>query len=80
MSPRARTWGLLINFLNNVISLRKKYPERGNARAAFVADSDLSYGVSRMYEVLSSFELPQNILAFREFSDAEKWILEEKYY
>ena len=67
-----------LNFLESVFSIRKKYPERGNARAAFVADSDLSYGVSRMYEVLSSFELPQQIQAFREFSRAEEWVLAEK--
>lgn len=66
------------NFMEKVFSIRKKYPERGSARAAFVADSDFSFGVSRMYETLSSFELPQYILVFREFSKAEEWILSEE--
>ena len=67
-----------LNFIEKIFYVRKKYPERSNAKAAFVADSDLSYGVSRMYEVLSSFEFPQQIQPFREFSKAEEWILTEK--
>lgn len=66
------------NFIDRIFSVRKKYPERGNASAAFIADSDLSFGVARMYEVLSSFELPQNIKTFRDYRTAEEWILKEK--
>lgn len=62
-------------FMEEVFSIRKKYPERSSARAAFVAASDLSFGVSRMYETLSAFELPQHISVFRELSEAEAWIL-----
>lgn len=65
-------------FLKKIIALRKKYPQRGTARAAFVVDSDLGYGVSRMYETLSAFELPQHIRAFRDYAEAQTWLLTEK--
>ena len=66
------------NYMEKVFTVRKNYPERGNARAAFVADNDLSFGVTRMYETLSSFELPQHISVFRDFLEAEEWILSEE--
>ncbi len=64
-------------YMENIFEIRKNYPARGNARAAFVAEGDLAFGVTRMYEALSSFELPQNIRIFREYSMAERWLLAE---
>ncbi len=62
---------------HRVISIREKYPERSKARVALFASSDASFGMSRMYETLSS-EMPQLIQVFRELSDAEKWLKDEK--
>jgi len=56
------------------IRIRKNLPERGNAKLAFVAGCDLSYGMMRMYETLSS-ELEQVIMVFRDYDAAEQWLL-----
>jgi len=63
-------------FMRKIFDIRKKYQKRGSAKAAFVVESDLGFGVSRRYETLSSFELPQHINVFREFSKAQEWLLE----
>ena len=65
------------SFMEGVFNIRKKYPERGSAKAAFIATDDFSYGMSRMYETLSSFVLPQYIQIFRDNSEAEEWIVYE---
>ncbi len=62
------------DFEMRLIELRKKYPERGNARMALVVSTDLGFGMSRMYQNLSA-NLPQNIMVFRDYADAEKWLL-----
>ena len=64
--------------LLKIIQLAKQYPEFANYSMALIASTDLSYGVSRMYELLSEGELPRNIMVFREYSEGEKWILQER--
>ena len=59
------------------VTIRKKYPERGNARIAYVADKDLSFGMARKFEMLSDI-LPQRMEVFRDFSKAEEWLLTEE--
>jgi hypothetical protein len=56
-----------------MIEMRKRYPERGNTKLAIVVPSDFSFGMSRMYEMLSD-HLPQTIMVFREYSEAERWL------
>lgn len=63
------------DFARKLISIRKKYPERFAAKVAFVADRDLSFGLLRTYEALSSLELPQSMMVFRSLSQAEEWML-----
>ena len=64
-------------YVEKYISIRKKYPERGNARIAVVADKDLSFGMARKFEMLSDI-LPQRMEVFRDFSKAEEWLLTEE--
>ena len=56
-----------------MIEMRKRYPERGNAKLAIVVHSDFSFGMSRMYEMLSD-RLPQSIMVFRDYAKAEQWL------
>ena len=72
---RADLSSLDADFARQLIDVRKKYPERFKAKVAFVADSDLSFGLLRLYESLSSIALPQNTIVFRTLSKAEEWIL-----
>jgi len=58
-----------------LIEIRKQYPERGEARIAFVTGDDpLAYGMTRMYEMLSG-SLPQQMRVFKDFAEAEAWLL-----
>lgn len=42
---------------------------------AIVADKDLTYGLSRMYEMMSD-DVPTIIHIFRDIDDAKKWLKE----
>ena len=62
------------HFLKSLVALREnQYKEREGAKLALVANSDLKYGLSRMYEMLSS-DLPQSMHVFRTINDAKDWL------
>lgn len=66
------------NFLSNLVSLREKqFQEREGAKLALVANSDLIYGLSRMYEMLSN-GLPQSMHVFRTIDEAMVWLLSDR--
>ena len=60
-------------FGERLLAIREKYPERGNAKVAFVAEQDLAFGLSRMYEMMSS-GMPQHIMVFRDMQSAGQWL------
>jgi hypothetical protein len=67
--------------INRFLNIRKRYPKRGTARVAFIVKGDFAFGMMRMYDILSSLEgpkLPQNLMVFRDYSEGEKWLLEEQ--
>jgi len=66
--------GISYDLEKSAIYIREQYPKRAGARLSFVAESDLAYGMLRMYETLSD-DLPQEIKVFRKFSEAEEWLL-----
>lgn len=47
---------------------------KGKSRAALLVNSDLDYGLSRMYEMLSNGKTKSKIRAFRNLDDAMKWL------
>ena len=49
--------------------------ERGNARVAAVSSEDLSFGITRMYEVVGEVAHLQ-FKAFRDFDQAVAWVLD----
>ena len=61
-------------FALQLISLRKKNPQRGSSKMVIIAEGDYSFGMSRMYRMLSS-DLPQKIMVFRDFEEGEKWLM-----
>ncbi len=64
-------------FGEQLVALRKRNTKRGNARIAIIAETDLSFGMSRMYEMLSD-GLPQQIMVFRDYSRGEAWLLDKR--
>ena len=65
-----------ISIAEKLIGIRKRYPERGSTKLALVASSDLAFGLSRMYEALST-DLPQSIRVFKDRAIAEQWLQEK---
>lgn len=61
------------DFFKNLIALREKRTEREGAKLALVANSDLKFGLSRMYEMLSD-DLPQSMHVFRTIDEARNWL------
>ncbi|MDH5633524.1 MAG: STAS/SEC14 domain-containing protein [Gammaproteobacteria bacterium] len=62
-----------MKLLNHIIALRKRSPERGNARLALVLDKEMAKGLARLYEKLS-VGLPQQIQTFTTRDEAESWL------
>lgn len=46
----------------------------GDGRLAIVADRDLIYGMSRMYEALAEGKISMKIRVFRDLREAEEWL------
>ena len=51
-------------------------PER-ESRSAIVTSTDLQFGLARMYEALT-YELPVNVMVFREMDAARHWLAEAR--
>ncbi|BHH81919.1 hypothetical protein [Desulforhopalus sp. 52FAK] len=68
------------NFVKGVIAIRKDIDiSRGNVKIAYVVSSDLSFGMTRMYQIFSEIEgLAQSIQIFRNLDDAKKWLLQDR--
>lgn len=64
--------------LKRIIAIRSRYQDRSDMKAAFITSDELSYGVSRMYEVLSGFEIKRNIRIFMSYAEGERWLLENR--
>lgn len=61
-------------FAEKIINMRKNTPSRTQTKIAIFAGSDLAFGMSRMYKTLSD-GMPQHIMVFRSYAEAEKWLL-----
>jgi hypothetical protein len=61
--------------LRKLVALDAKYTEQHGLlmRSAIVAPSDLAFGMSRMYQILSDGDL-HSVGVFRSLSDAEEWL------
>ena len=62
------------SFEERLVSIRKRYPERGSARNAVIVADDLGFGMARMYAALGSFS--DNVRAFRSYKAGEDWLLQ----
>lgn len=63
------------NEMKRIASVAKKHSV--HEKTAFVASSDLMFGLLRMYETHSRIEnVPLSMQVFRERSDAIKWLRE----
>lgn len=64
-------------FLNNLVGLRQQqFKIRQDAKLALVANSNLNFGLSRMYEMMSG-ELQQATHVFKNIDAALAWLKEK---
>jgi hypothetical protein len=61
--------------LRQLISMYTPVDQLGvRTRLAVVAGSDLTFGMSRMYELLRGDGIPEEIRVFRSYDDAVAWL------
>jgi len=54
--------------------VKKQWGTGGMSRAAIVVSRDIDYGLTRMYELISSEETKSEIRVFREYPEAVQWL------
>ena len=64
------------NFEEHLISISEQFPERGSAKVALIVQSDLGFGMTRMFEILAE-KLGYQTMVFRSYTEGEKWLLQE---
>ncbi len=59
-----------------IANFRPRYEgQRASGKTAFVAQKDILFGLSRMFEIRSSVgEAPHSIMVFRSIDEAYKWL------
>lgn len=64
------------NFVEQVTLIRKDINRvRKNAKLGMVVDSDLAFGMTRMYQILSEMEdLTQEVQIFKSIEEAKEWL------
>ena len=62
------------DFLKRLIALEKKNTKRVHTRVAYIADTEVNFGMTRMYQQLSD-DIPKTSKVFRDYSEGEKWLL-----
>lgn len=51
----------------------RRRERRGRGRVAIVAERDIDYGMSRMFELFAAEQLPTPVMVFRDVEDAKRW-------
>jgi len=59
----------------SLIELKKQFPQRGEAKLAFIVADSLAFGMTRMYEIMAD-DLPQKTRVFLNYSEGEQWLLD----
>jgi hypothetical protein len=62
--------------VHSFVDIVKKYwgQEGKNKKAALVVSSDFDYGIARMYEIPLSLGTSGDIMVFKDYDEAEKWL------
>ena len=63
--------------VKEVVKIRSKFSKRSHCRSALVVSSNLQYGLSRMFEMLSDGKIQHKLRIFRDLEEGEKWLLEK---
>jgi hypothetical protein len=64
--------------LRVMLDTRMARVERGRSLVAIVANSDMAYGMSRIFQALSERGMPQRLTVVRSVNEAERWILDAR--
>ena len=65
-----------VEAVQRLVAFVAKHSEaRGEGRAALVAESDVAFGICRIYEAFAS-ALPTDVRAFRRLEEATEWLTE----
>ena len=63
--------------VHSLVEMVKKYwGQTGKSKSALTVASDFDYGMTRMYEILMTVNTSSNIMVFKNYDEAEKWLKE----
>jgi len=65
------------DFLRQIVDIQKQYPERSRAKICAIVNSDLAFGMTRMFEMLSGGST--RMAVFRDFDEGRKWLLNKQF-
>lgn len=57
-----------------LVAASARIDDRGSGHTAVVMDSDLGFGLGRMFEMMSEEDLPITMRVFRDRKEAETWL------
>jgi phosphopantothenate synthetase len=66
--------------VKSIIAISRQYSERGSSRVAIIVKDNLAFGMMRMYELTrknEEYDLSQIHMVFKDYSEGEKWLLDE---
>jgi hypothetical protein len=46
----------------------------GGGKVALVVSGDLEYGLARMYDLLSEYQIDRELMVFKDYDEALRWI------
>jgi hypothetical protein len=62
--------------LKEMVAIKKSTPQRKGTKRALLIPNDLAFGMTKMYESMAR-DLPDHIMIFRSFENAELWLLSD---
>jgi hypothetical protein len=63
----------IYSFVNMVKSY---WGQTGQGKSAIVVESVFDYGMTRMYEIILTLNTSSNIMVFKDYDEAQKWLKE----
>ena len=75
---KSDTSSVEVNLIERLVEFRKQLSQRLDCRSVLLVSDELQYSLSSMYKKHVENDVPHDLMVFREYEEAEKWILEDK--
>lgn len=62
-------------FIKEIVKIRSQFSKLDNCCAALIVSSNVQYGLSRMFQIISEDKFPHQLMIFRSYEEGEQWLL-----